>query len=244
MKKCYRGNLEHRKPVECLFLLLIVLFGYLLRIIVCFNATVSRDGITYIRYVIGWEKSGTLSLWHINDTILFIALLKPILKFGVNPVIAGFSLNIVLGACFIVLTFLFVERLTGNSIASLLCAFLMAVHPTFIILSADVLRENLFLCLSALSLISVFADKKNGLRLAYIIAAAFFTSCAALTRAEGVLILPLLIMCIWLRHNRSFALLKLSIYLLLSGSLYLVIVQCIAPEHRINILERTVNFIF
>jgi len=227
-----------------LILLGIVLAGYILRFLIGMNGTISRDGIWYIQYSMGWHTDSVLSKWHTNDTFLLIYVMKQMLLFETNPVLVGVSLNIVLGACFIVLTFLFVERLTGNSIASLLCAFLVAVHPAFILLSADVLRENLFLCLSALSFICVYADKKNGLQLAYIIAAAFFTSCAVLTRAEGVLILPLLVICIWIRQNRSFALLKLSIYLLLSGSLYLVIVQCIAPEHRINILERTVNYIF
>lgn len=227
-----------------ILLLGIVLIGYILRFLIGMNATISRDGIWYIRYSMGWHAENALSKWHTNDTFLFVYILKQMLLFETNPVLVGLSLNIVLGVCFIVLTFLFIKCLTGNSIASFLCSFLVAVHPTFIFLSADVLRENLFLCLSALSLICAFYDKKNSFQSAYIIAASLFTSCAILTRAEGVLLLPFLVMCILIRHKLYFALFRLSVYLLLSCLFYFFIVQCVAPEHRINILERTISFIF
>ena len=225
-------------------LLCILIIGYSLRLFLALNNTISKDGIQYIQFALDWNKGATLSIWHVNDTILYIFCLRHMLSFGVAPIYAGLSINIVLGVCFIVLTFFFMKSLTGNSISSLVCAFLVALHPTFILLSADILRENLFLCLSALVLIYIFSDRTNGIHLAYLIPAAFFTSCAILTRAEGIMLLPFIVVCIWIRHKLSFALLNISIYLLLSSSLYFFIIQCLAPEHRINIFERTVKFIF
>jgi hypothetical protein len=94
---------KKRKSLERFLLFVLILFGYLLRLIDGFNATVSRDGITYIQHAIQWEKTGVLSFWRFNGTILFIELLKIILKFGVDPITAGFSLNIVFGTFFIFL---------------------------------------------------------------------------------------------------------------------------------------------
>jgi len=103
---------------------------------------------------------------------------------GLGAELTGIMISVVTGTLLVIPVFLIARRFAGGY-AGLIAAFLVATHPYLVRLSADVMRDNLFLCLFFFS-IYFAVEAVYKLRNRYWYLAGILAGFATLTRSEGV----------------------------------------------------------
>jgi 4-amino-4-deoxy-L-arabinose transferase-like glycosyltransferase len=121
---------------------------------------------------------------------LYPLLLALVSLAGGTGYVAQQIASAVVGTGTVVVCALLARRLAGPR-AALIAAALGAVYPVFLVADASLRAESLFAFLMALALLAAYrvADQPSGWRVAQL---GFVVGLAALTRAEGILLLVLL----------------------------------------------------
>jgi 4-amino-4-deoxy-L-arabinose transferase-like glycosyltransferase len=101
-----------------------------------------------------------------------------------------------LGSLSVFLLFAIVRRIWGRRTA-LVAAFLAAVFPSLVLLSRDLLSEQLFIALQLGAVLCVLRFRGSGSRLGWAFAAGALTGLAALTRNPGPALLIPIVIGVW-----------------------------------------------
>jgi 4-amino-4-deoxy-L-arabinose transferase-like glycosyltransferase len=105
-------------------------------------------------------------------------------------------LGAVLGALLVLLLFSIVRRIWGRRTA-LVAALFVAVFPSLVLLSRDLLSEQLFIALQLGAVLCVLRFRGSGGRLGWALAAGALTGLAALTRNPGPALLIPIVLGVW-----------------------------------------------
>jgi 4-amino-4-deoxy-L-arabinose transferase-like glycosyltransferase len=118
-------------------------------------------------------------------------LLGGVYKLSGDSIAAGRVVGALFGTLAVALLYLIVLRIWGRRVA-LTAAFLAAIFPSLVLLSRDLLSEQLFLALELGAVLCVLAFRGSGGLLRWAALAGLLCGIAALTRNPGsVLILPI-----------------------------------------------------
>ena len=167
-------------------LLMLTLLAFSLRIArnVIINR-ISKDGVLYVRmaeHVQSGEQS-TAFIENRRMPPLYILMIASAGRLGIPLESAAVLISIIAGSLLVMPIFLVVRLFFGTKIATF-SGLLIAVHPSLVDISANVMRDSLFLGLFVFAFSSlVFAIDKN--RLLFWGIAGCFTAWATATRAEG-----------------------------------------------------------
>ena len=123
-----------------------------------------RDGAFYLRLAETWNKTGDYSELNQELTIvppLPLWCIKTLMNFCGSAEIAGRSLSIFLGGLISVVGFLLAKEITHNSRISLIAALCFIFHPHLVSYSIQPLRENYYILLIGLLLITMVRNFRN-----------------------------------------------------------------------------------
>jgi len=217
-----------------LFLFAILFFGYLIRVCIALNTTISRDGITYMNYAQQYDQ---IERYH--DTILYPYILSLLSKFYSNQIIVCLAFNIVLGTVFLFLVYLFILSIFKNETVALIVTYISAINPSMVRFSTDILRENLFLCLSFLSVLLLPSRCFSKNFWCYTALSSFFAALSLLTKFEALfLIIYFILIVIFFQCRLSRKILIVSYYLILLFSVYTILLFSLKPVCAIEIFNR------
>jgi 4-amino-4-deoxy-L-arabinose transferase-like glycosyltransferase len=132
---------------------------------------------------------------------LYPIVLAALSKAGLSSTLAHRSLGIVLGMISIVLIALIARRIAGPA-AGLAAAIIAAAYPIFIGADADLMSETLYGPLIGATLLAALSLREHPRAAAAALLGALI-ALAALTRSEGLLLLPLLALPLAWRGGRS-----------------------------------------
>jgi hypothetical protein len=170
------------------FLAVIFFFALALRAVRAFETgRIAKDAVDYVRMAQNISENGLLNAFALNARIppLYIILMAAADRIGLGAETGGILISIVSGALLTIPVFFIAKRLFASPLPALIAAFLTAVHPNLVRVSAEILRDPLFYLLSTVSLwmmIESAATRRNIFSFFAGIAAAF----AVMTRSEGV----------------------------------------------------------
>lgn len=232
--------LSNNKTKSVLCLLLILLLGYSIRLVTAANATISRDGIYYVRVAEEWSATQRLRNDY-EDTVLFICIIKELIEFHADHIKACLGLNIVLGIIILIEINQLIRKYTKNDLVALTVTFIAAIHPTLIRYSTDILRENLFLVL-ALYATKCIMGKDNKpfiLRTKNILKVMIATVLAALSRTEGVfLLLFFFIESFLFTKKKCYVIIESVVFVICFLGLYILLAKLIDKNHTISLTKR------
>ncbi len=118
------------------WLLLIVFFGFLFRLINVKNRLVSGDSPHFMINSLNFLNSGLLSLWG-QSSFLWYAFTDIFFRiFGVTQFTSRFS-SLLFGTATIIVMYLFVKEFSGNKKIALISALIYAFAPAFIFHTTD-----------------------------------------------------------------------------------------------------------
>jgi 4-amino-4-deoxy-L-arabinose transferase-like glycosyltransferase len=117
-----------------------------------------------------------------------------------DSVEAGRYLNAVLGAVGVLLLYLVAARIFSRRVG-LVAAGLMAVYPPLAFQSLELYSEPLFICLMLGAVLAALSFRDDP-RLRWAILCGVLVGLAALTRQNGVLLIPILALALWLPPRR------------------------------------------
>lgn len=141
-------------------LAIIVFIALLLRVAIWFYEPVmNRDGILYIEIAETWFNSGEYLQHHYLP--MYPWLIKTVMILGVSPHIAGVVINIVLGSVLPILMYLIIRCCSNSKEIALSAALIMAVHPSAMELSRQLIRDNLYLFFSGIAIIGILKALKS-----------------------------------------------------------------------------------
>jgi 4-amino-4-deoxy-L-arabinose transferase-like glycosyltransferase len=113
-----------------------------------------------------------------------------------DSVTAGRIVGALLGAAAVALLYLIVLRIWGRRIA-LIAAFLAAIFPSLVLLSRDLLSEQLFIALELGAVLCVLRFRGSGGALRWAVAAGVLCGGAALTRNPGGVLVFAIALGVW-----------------------------------------------
>ena len=182
------SSFVNNRPVACLFLILALSFT--LRISRCFLVgRVDKDSVIYMAIADGLLNNDFKQAFELNPRIppLYIFGIAAGEKLGIGTRISGMLISVISGALLPLALFIAALKVFRNSKLALLATLMVTVHPFLIRMSADIMRDSLFMSTTAFGLafaVSAATDKRIfswqwGL-------SGFFTGLAAMTRSEGV----------------------------------------------------------
>jgi len=113
-----------------------------------------------------------------------------------NSWTAGRLTNALLGVLAVALVFLIARRLWDRTLG-LVAAGLMAVAPPLVYLSSSLMSEPLFIALELAAVLAVIVHGQSDHRLRWLVAAGVLCGLCALTRANGLLLIPVAALGVW-----------------------------------------------
>lgn len=157
-----------------------------------------KDSVLYLSMANSLLENGLDTAFERNPRIppLYIFAMAACKKYsGVSMETAGRIVSTVAGTFLVLAIFLMAKLIFQNNNYALIAAFLAATHPFLIIISEDIMRDSLFACLTAFSLLFALygSEKKN---YCLWLLSGLFCAAATMTRSEGVAIL--FIVPIWM----------------------------------------------
>ena len=191
---CTRGALADRLDRwsrACWIPFALFWVGLALRLWMVHQTTViCRDGLHYIEFAkqVNAGRGMELSEWALfNPYPVMIALVA---RLGVSYAVAGQLIAAICGALAIIPLYLWCRQAFNRHVADL-AAFLYALHPQLIRMSADVLREGMYWFLGLWAVACLWSAKERDSWWRYA-AGGLLASLCALTRIEGCLVFFLL----------------------------------------------------
>ncbi len=174
-----------KKVIYCLVAIFILALA--LRVTRCLIVNrVDKDAILYVRMSDRIAKGELKKAYDLNPRIppLYLYLMAQGKKLGIDSQIAGQAVSVLFGALLIFAVFSLGNTLFGRKMA-LMSAFIAAIMPSLIEISAMVMRDSLFVFLLFASLaFAVKAVRKFSI-LNWIFAG-IFCALATMTRNEGI----------------------------------------------------------
>ena len=123
-----------------------------------------RDGAFYLRLAEAWNKTGDYVELTQELTIvppLPLWCIKTLMNFCGSAEIAGRSLSIFLGGLIPVIGFIMAKEIANNSRISLIAALCFIFHPHLVSYSIQPMRENYYILLIGLLLITMVWNYRN-----------------------------------------------------------------------------------
>jgi 4-amino-4-deoxy-L-arabinose transferase-like glycosyltransferase len=182
--------LKFDRTIFILFLILLLALSF--RVGRCLTVPyMDKDSVLYLSMANSILEDGPSSAFERNPRIppLYIFAVAGCSKYlGLSMETAGRTVSTVAGTFLVLAVFLMAKLVFKNDTYALIAAFLTATHPFLIITSEDIMRDSLFICLTAFSLVFAMygAEKKNYW---YWFISGFFCAAATMTRSEGIGIL-------------------------------------------------------
>lgn len=134
---------------------------------------------------------------------LWILTLVPLAKLGLLTPLSARLASCVAGAAAVLLVGLVARRMAGER-AGMLAAALAAAYPAWIVADASGMTESLYVALVAGVVLALLAARDDA-RVRAGVAVGALVGLAALTRAEGLLLLPFAVWPLLWRHRRALA---------------------------------------
>lgn len=176
------------RPVACL--LLILALSFTLRVSRCFLVgRVDKDSVMYMAIADGLINNDFEQAFELNPRIppLYIVGIAAGEKLGLGSRAAGMLISVFAGALLPLAVFIAALKVFRSSRMALLSALMAAVHPFLIRMSADIMRDSLFMSTCAFSLaFAVCGAVSNRIFSWQWAVSGFFGGLAAMTRSEGV----------------------------------------------------------
>ena len=184
------GRAEPLGRRDVFWLVALLALTLLPRALVAFQlGPVCDDGYFYLAVSEAYERGDfDTALWYLNINI-YPVLIAGFDRLGANPIIAAKVWGVVVATLTILPLFAWLRRLLDRRVALAACG-LYAIHPEFIEISPEPIRDATFWLLAAASLYLLWraaAERKTWL----FVAAGVAVAAAAHTRSEGwLLMLP------------------------------------------------------
>ena len=194
-------SLCREKHRELCFLAILII-GYLTRLVYIISYPVpSRDSYNYRNIIEIWNATNELST-DLNVPPLGLFILKiPNALFGYELIKGGILVNTIIGLLIIALLMKLSLLLTNSTLIMIVTGVLASTYPTLVKYSCQMLRDNAFLLFYLMSLyfiLSYVLKKKT----AYVFVAGASGISACLCRHEGIEILVLSFMLIFLKKTK------------------------------------------
>jgi len=178
-------NLSGMSPM--LWLLLIILLAFSARTARCFlSDRIDKDAVLYVEMAREWADNGIEHAFDRNPRIppLYIGLMAASEKIGIGAETGGRIVSVLTGALLPLAVFLMASSLFASPSLPLLAAFFAAIHPFLIRMSADVMRDSLFVTLSCFTVAFVLMAL-SGMKFWPWLFAGIFAALGIMTRSEG-----------------------------------------------------------
>ena len=207
--------------IICLAIFLVSIAVRLVKLV--FEPLLLRDGALYLRLAEVWYQTGVPKG---NTSIPFLPLLciKTLMGFCGDSEIAGRSITLFLGGLIPVIGFILARMITHNIRFSLIAALCFILHPNLVSYSIQPLRENYYILLIGLLMITMVWNFRNTRTAGWIacgaiIGIAFFCRLESL---EFLVIVAVEIAILELKKKKILSFLKSTCVFLLAFALTLI----------------------
>lgn len=158
---------------------------------VCTGNIIDKDAILYITMADNlYEAKTPKQMFRHNTRIppLYISLMAGGRAIGMSSELTGFIISMLAGCLLPFAVFLIARVVFKDDFLSLSAAFLTAVHPFLIRISTDVMRDSLFVTLTAFAIFFLVRSTER-IRWRDLFFAGILLGFSAMTRSEGTEIL-------------------------------------------------------
>ena len=209
MKTLSAYLLKFDRTLFLLFLILLLAISF--RAGRCLTVSyMDKDSVLYLSMANTLVEDGIDSAFERNPRIppMYIFAMAACKKYmGLTMETAGRLVSTVAGTFLILAVFLMAKLVFKNNNYALIAAFLTATHPFLIVMSEDIMRDSLFICMISFSLVFAMygAERKNYV---FWIISGFFCAMATMTRSEGIgilFIVPLWFIIEFIFHRKDFS---------------------------------------
>lgn len=194
--------------------------GAIVRIFYCLKYPVPvRDAFVYKNIIEEWIKTGSIPLNIKGLPPLGLYLLKiPAEFFGFEVIQGGIIENVIIGLCIITITMIISEEIISSRFVVFLTGLFIATHKTFIDYSCQMIRENIYLFFSCLTIYYTIKYVKRG-SLLHLCVASLCSAASVLCRHEGFELFILLCWIIILKeqYKRIFSVFSITLLVYLSS---------------------------
>ena len=180
---------EKLRQYETFILPGIILLGLFARIARCFTyPAIREDAVLYFQMADAWQKGGFHAMDQIYEGLppFWPAFLGIVQQAGASPEFWAKSLGIILSAAAVPAVYYISMKLTQRKIYAYISSFLFCVHPSFIKISTEMLRDTVYLPLFVFAVASVlYAESEERKWWRYLLFA-LVVVLGAMFRKEGV----------------------------------------------------------
>ena len=164
-----------------------MIVGILVRLFYCVLYPVQpRDAYVYGAVISQLKETGKIPA-HVSYYPLSLWILKiPHQLFNYDSIKGGIIVNMLLGLLIIAIVVYFISRYFKNIFSLIFVGLLAATHPSLVRFSCSCLRENSYLFFFLLVLMLLSSYSSGGGKLFSIVLAGIFGACAFLCRLEGL----------------------------------------------------------
>jgi 4-amino-4-deoxy-L-arabinose transferase-like glycosyltransferase len=176
-----------------IYLILILVLALAARVGRCFlTDRIDKDSVVYVEMAEDWREKGMARAFERNPRIppLYTALMAGGAGLGLGAETAGHAVSVIAGVVTVFAVWLAARAVFSGSTLPLTAALLAAAHPFLIRVSEDVMRDSLFVCLTACSLAAAAYGARRIKVFLVWPAAGGFAALAVMTRSEGLELLP------------------------------------------------------
>lgn len=179
------GCVKH--PAWCLAALFVLSLG--LKVAVwCFDPMIGRDAATYLHTTKEWAETGVMPQSWIPP--MLFCLIRIGMFFGLDPEMAGVSINLLLGALITPVGCGIAYEITRNKKIALITAVFLLLHPGINALSHEVQRDVPYLFFAGMTTWTAAAGLKRKKYSLWAVSGAF-AALAFMTRYETAELFPL-----------------------------------------------------
>ena len=226
-----KAKLLSKMQLLC-FILAIV--GITFRMFYCICYPIQpRDSYMYELCIKNWEKTGKIpesfsgipfSLWLFKTPYHFFHL--DILRSGV-------VINSLLGILILIIAILIADELFRSIYISFVAGLVFATHPMLVRFSCSLLRENLYLFFTMMSVYALIKYYKSA-KVVFLVWSSIFASLSFLSRLEGLELLPIFLFVIFTLHKKI-SLKRCLCHCCIYTCVFLSISICVICSFRSNI---------
>lgn len=185
-----------------LCLLIIMALAFSLRTARCFLTNRSdKDSVTYLKIAKDFVRKDFKYAFELNPRFppLYLLMMIGGEKAGIDAETTGLAVSVIAGSLLCLAAFIIGTKLFRDKRLGLLTALMTAVHPFLIRISADIMRESLFICTYmfslAFSILGFSEDRFSWKWTLYWTASGISAGLAVMTRSEGFELV--IVLAIW-----------------------------------------------